>query len=201
MPNNAKLLRPAAQIQQVSPKFPGEILIGLNNRNPQYHDVYKVNVGTGKMELVLKNDQFGAVVTDDEFKVRLGIKPTPEGGQEFMAPDGKDGWTSFLTVKSEDSLTTQPAGFSKDGGTMYMISSGGRNTAALKAIDMASKAERVLSEDARADAGGAMVHPTEKTVQAVSFDYQRTEWKVLDKSIEGDLAYLRSVAARGHQRG
>jgi len=64
----------------------------------------------------------------------------------------------------------------------------------LKTIDLATRAERVLAEDPRADAGGALVHPTEKTVQAAAFSYERAEWKVLDKAIEPDLTYLKTVA-------
>lgn len=38
----------AAQIQGVSEEFPDEILVGLNDRNPAYHDLYKLNVRTGR---------------------------------------------------------------------------------------------------------------------------------------------------------
>ena len=41
-----------AQVQQVSPKFPNDILVGLNNRDPKFHDLHKVNLTTGKLELV-----------------------------------------------------------------------------------------------------------------------------------------------------
>jgi dipeptidyl aminopeptidase/acylaminoacyl peptidase len=37
-------------------------------------------------------------------------------------------------------------------------------------------------------------HPSEKHIQAVSFVYERTQWYILDQSIETDLAYLRTVA-------
>src|SRR5690606_3733553 len=46
----------------------------------------------------------------------------------------------------------------------------------------------------KADAGSIIVHPTRKHVQAVSFNYLRNEWKVLDPAIEPDLAYLKTVA-------
>jgi len=35
-----------------SPKVPGSILIGLNNRVPQFHDVYRLDLATGKPTLV-----------------------------------------------------------------------------------------------------------------------------------------------------
>ena len=38
---NGKPLRPRAQVEAVSYKFPTEILVGLNTRNPQFHDIYR----------------------------------------------------------------------------------------------------------------------------------------------------------------
>jgi len=46
----------SAQIEGISNKFPQEILLGLNDRNPEYHDIYRVNITTGERRLVLKND-------------------------------------------------------------------------------------------------------------------------------------------------
>jgi hypothetical protein len=38
----------------------------------------------------------------------------------------------------------------------------------------------VLAENDGPTSAGAQLHPTEKTIQAVSFTYAKTEWKVLD---------------------
>ena len=49
-----------------------------------------------------------------------------------------------------------------------------------------------------ADAQDVVCHPTEKHVQAVSFVYERKLWQIIDKSIEPDLTYLRSIADGDH---
>lgn len=193
VPNSDNLLRPSAQIEQVSHKFPGEILIGLNNRNPQYHDLYRVDIATGKMELIQGNDGYLGFMADDDYRVRFAMKPTPDGGHDLLIADGKGGFEPYMTFGKEDSLTTQPAGFSKDGRTMYMVDSRGRDTAALTAVDIASKEQKVLAEDRRADASAVIAHPVEKKPQAVGFNYERMEWRVLDDSIRGDLEYLKTV--------
>ena len=41
-----------ARIQAVSHKFPGEILIAVNDRSPELHDIYRLDLDTGKRELV-----------------------------------------------------------------------------------------------------------------------------------------------------
>ncbi|MGE3109808.1 MAG: alpha/beta fold hydrolase [Phycisphaerales bacterium] len=194
LPNNNKPLRPTAQIQQVSEKFPNEILIGLNNRNPVFHDIYKVNVVTGDMDLVMQNNGYAGFLTDDDYHVRFAVEPRADGGMNLLKMTDKGAFEPFQQIDVEDALTTNPIGFDKAGTTLYMIDTRNRNTAALKAIDLNTNKESIVAENPKADIGDLIVHPTEKTIQAASFNYLRNEWTVLDKAIQPDLDYLRSVA-------
>ncbi|HEY6438031.1 MAG TPA: hypothetical protein VIY47_15680, partial [Ignavibacteriaceae bacterium] len=63
MPNGKKL-RPRANIQEVSYKYPDEILISLNNRNPQYFDIYKLNIITGELNMLVQNNRFAGFQSD-----------------------------------------------------------------------------------------------------------------------------------------
>jgi len=191
---DGKPLRPRASIQEVSYKFPNEILIGLNNRNPQFSDIYRVNITTGDMEMVQQNDRFLGFQTDDDFNVRYAMQNTPDGGNEIFVPDGNGDWKSFDQIPMADALTTWPLGFDKTGKILYMIDSRGRNTAALVSVNLDNGNKEVIFEDPRADMSDAMIHPTEKSIEAVASEYLRTEWKVLDNSVKDDLDYLKTVA-------
>lgn len=59
-----------AQLSQISPKFPEEVVVGLNHRNPQWHDMYRINIITGEMSLLLQHDRFASVTVDDDYRVR-----------------------------------------------------------------------------------------------------------------------------------
>jgi len=193
LPENDKLLRPNAEFQQISERFPDEILIGLNSRFPPvYHDIHRVNVKTGDMKLVYKNDQYAGIITDDDYNIRFAVEPMPDGGTEISQYVGNE-FKPFQKIGFEDALTTNPIGFDKSGKILYMVDTRSRNTAALKAIDLTTGKESILAEDAKTDVAGMVIHPTEKTIQAVSFNYLRSEWRVLDKSIQADLDYLKSV--------
>lgn len=183
-----------AQIEEVSEKFPEEILVGLNDRNPQFHEVYRVHIGSGERKRVQENDQFASFVTDDDFRVRFASKMLPDGGSALYEPDGRGGWKEKLKIAMEDTMTTSPAGFDKSGTKLYLLDSRGRNTGALAQLDLASGKLTVLAADEKADVGGVLAHPTEKTIQAVSFNYLRNEWRVLDRAIADDLKYLGMVA-------
>ncbi len=191
--NTTKDLTPfdgvAAQMQQVSPRFPNEILVALNKRDPRAHDVHRVDIETGKMTTVVENKEgFAGYMTDDAFDVRLAIRMTKDGGSEFMKPGKKKGtWETFLKVGMEDSLGTNPIDFDKSGNTLYLSDSRGRDTAALVAVDLATLKTTVLAEHPKADSDKLLLHPTEKTPQAAIFTWLRNEWKVLDPSIQPDL--------------
>lgn len=190
---NGKKLRPRAQIQEVSYKFPNEILIGLNNRNPRFHDIYRLNTITGAMDLVQQNNRFLGFQTDDDFNIRYAVQMTADGGNEMFVPDGKGEWKSFDRIPMEDMLTTWPITFDKTGNVLYMIDSRGRNTAALVSLDLGTGEKQVIFEDPRADLSDIMIHPTEKTIEAAATNFTRRQWWILDESIRPDMDYLTTV--------
>ena len=191
---NGKPLRPRAQIQEVSYKYPNEILIGLNTRNPQFFDIYRLNIIDGTLQMIQQNDRFLGFQTDDDYNIRYAMQSTPDGGNELFVPDGKGGWKTFDKIPMEDALTTWPIGFDKTGKILYMIDSRGRNTAALTSVNLETGNKEVIFKDPRADLSDVMIQPTEKTIEAVETDYLRTEWTVLDNSIKPDFDYLKTVA-------
>lgn len=183
-----------AQVQAVSHRIPGEILVGLNDRDPQVHDVYRVKLDSGERELIEKNtEQYAAYVTDEDFRVRFGIRMTPDGGSELLQKDG-DAWKPFVKVPMEDTLTTSPLGFDKSGDVLYFMDSRNRDTGALTTWNLKTDMQSVVAENPRADLGEMLTHPTENTVEAVSFTYLRKEWKPLDPKVAADFEYLGTVA-------
>ncbi len=183
-----------AQIQEVSPKQPGHILAALNDRDAQFHDIYRIDLATGERSLVLQNDGFAGFVTDADFKVRFAVRMTADGGAEYLERDDNGGWQAFITVGQKDSLTTGPVGFDRSGETLFLTDSRGRDTAALQSVHLPSGVTTILASDARADVSDTLTHPTERTVQAAAFTYERKEWQVLDAAIAADLEFLATVA-------
>lgn len=183
-----------ARVQEVSPHFPREILVGLNDRVPQLHDLYRIKIDTGERRLVQHNEGFVSFITDDDYAVRLATRMTPEGGKEFLKPARGGGWEAFIRIAAEDALTTSPVEFDKTGETLYMVSSRDRNTAALVVLNLATGEQTIMAEDPQADVSDIMIHPTEKNVQAVAFTHTRKRWYIVDDSIAQDLAFLATIA-------
>ncbi len=182
-----------ARLEAVSPKFPQEVLIALNDRDARLHDLYRVNIETGERTLVQENEGFLGFMADDAYRVRFAVRFSSDGGTELLAKEG-EGWKPYIQVSPEDSLGTQPVGLDAAGELLYMIDSRGRNTAAATAIDLRTGEQSLLAEDPRADASGAILHPATKRLQAVSFTYERRRWEVVDADVADDLKLLSEAA-------
>lgn len=170
-----------------------KVLVGLNNRDARFHDVHLLDLNTGKLTLVQRNDSYAGFLADDNLKLRMAIRPNAKGGMDFFPiTNGKIADKPGESTTLEDSLTTSPAGFTTDGKTMYWIDSRGRNTAALVAQDVATGQRQVVAQSDKADIGGILADPKTGVVEAYSFNYLKPEWTAIDPEIGQSLAFLRS---------
>lgn len=169
-----------------------KLLVGLNNRDARYHDVYLLNLTTGSLDLIFQNDSYVGFLADDTLTLRLAMRQNDAGGSDFFdVVDNRVSETPRDSTGLEDSLSTGPAGYTTDGKTLYWIDSRGRNTAALIAEDSASGRKTVIAQSERADIGGTLRHPVTGEVEAYSVNYLKTEWVALEPEIEQAFAFLR----------
>lgn len=122
------------------------------------------------------------------------VEPAPEKKAAPAASAIGEEWELFDTVGMEDMLTTAAIDFDKTGNVLYMIDSRGRNTAAFVTLDLKTGEKKMLAEHPKADISDLMIHPTEKTVEAAAFTYERKEWKILDEEVGADLKRLGKLA-------
>lgn len=180
------------QIIDTNKHFPNELLIGMNKDNPRVHDVYHLDLTTGELNLVAKNPgNIASWLADAELKVRCAVASTAEGGFELMVRESEQSeWEKLLTWDSEDSMTSGPVSFNKDGDALYLIDSRNTNTGRLVRMQIETGDIKVIAEDPQYDAGSVLIHPDSYEVQAVAFTRARTEWIVLDESIKDDFTAI-----------
>jgi len=186
-----------ADVFGLSEKHPSQIAIGMNDRDAKVFDAYTVDLQSGKRTLVVQNDEgFAGYDFDNDLVLRAGTRSLPDGSNEISLRKGGK-WEKWDTIPFEDNTTTGTAGFDGTNKKIYMNDSRGRDTAGLYAVDIATKAKTMIAEDAGADVGATIEHPTKHTVQAVSFNRERVKWKVLDASIQPDVDGLTKLAEGG----
>jgi len=184
--------RTRVEIVAISDHVPGRILVGLNNRDPRWHDVYSLDLKTGHLTFLLRNDGYAGFLADDNLALRIASKERDDGGTDYYHVSGtRIDPLPFVSVGLDDGMTTGPAGFTTDGKTLYWTDSRNRDTAALFAQDVTTGKMTLIASDARADVGGIMADPKTGRVQAYSIDYLKDQWTALDPAIGADLDWLR----------
>lgn len=178
-----------ARIVAADPRHPGAILVGLNDRDEQLHDVYRIDLASGERTLEVRNE-IGAVdwIADHDLNVRAALVPTPDGG--FLVvhrPAGEEGWGELMTVAPEDSLSSGVLGFADDDRTLYVTSSAGANAGELRSIDTETGETATIAGDPAADVADVVFDPVSHRPQAAVFLKERQEVKVLDPTIGEDL--------------
>jgi len=182
-----------AQVIDLDPEFPNEVLVGLNLKDRQKFDVYRININNGAVEFDTENP--GNIVSwtaDAKFQVRAATAATPDGGYELLVRETAD--NSWETIRHWGPDESGGAvGFSADNQTLYMIGSHDANAQRLIALDLTTRQETVIAEDEQYDVGGIMMHPTTRVIQAVSFYKDKVQWQILDQSIAADFEALGQV--------
>jgi len=181
-----------ATIAHVSRDFPDTLAIGLNDRDPQYHDIHLVNAATGERTLLFENPRFAGVTLDDAMQVRLVSEMNPDGSEATFLVEG-EAYAPFDTVPFEDTMGTRSVGLDRKGERLFMVDSRGRDTSALVVKRLSDGAMETIFEGTKSDVAGALVDPITDEVEAVASNYLKPEWTVLDPEMEKDLAYLETV--------
>lgn len=174
-------------------RHPDEYLLGINNRDQRWHDVWRVNVRTGERELVEQHDRFTALIADLDLNVRLALESTPDGGQMVFKRAASGDWEEFFKIEKEDSLTTTPLGFTEGGTHFLMLDSSGRDKSALVLVDFETDDRMVIAENSSADISEVVVNPETNEPLAYAVNHLRKEWFGIADDIGNDLSTLRDA--------
>ena len=185
-----------ASVLKLSDKFPNQMLIKMNDRVPEYFDIYKVDINNGKRELVYENKgQYASFIADDDFNIRVGYKMLPSGeGEVYLFEDSDLNKPEiFQKIASEDMLTTNPLHISHDGNKLFMVDSTDRNTSELIEVDLASKERKTIYSDPKADIDDYLINTKTKMIQGVATEYMRKSWHIIDEKVAADIDHLSTI--------
>ncbi|MEZ5391794.1 MAG: prolyl oligopeptidase family serine peptidase [Bryobacterales bacterium] len=172
---------------------PGEVLVAVNDRDPQLFDLHRVQLDSGKSVREAENPgAFVGWLTDNAFRVRGAQAATPEGGFVLLVSQEPGGeMAQFLEWGPEDNGGA--LGFTPGDKGLYIEDSLESDTTELYEIDLTTRARRTLARNDQVDVGPVMRHPTKHHVQAVGFALHRLEWTILDEAVGADFEKLANV--------
>lgn len=172
------------------PHYPNEMLIQLNKRDPSAHDVYRLNLQTGQLDLDTENP--GGVfdwTADHQLQVRLSQSYTAEGHKIVRLRDShEDKWSDWLDIDPYDTVSIVE--FTPDNENLYMLSNQGVNTTQLFQVNLKTKERKHLAEDPNYDISDVDYNPKTYALEVAGVDRDKHEWIVLDPSLKGEYEFL-----------
>jgi len=175
-------------------KKPDEILVQMNQRNPELFDVHRINLKTGKILLDTQNPgDVQSWQADNDLQVRAAQVQMPDGGTIVRVRDsGNAPWRELIKWGPDETFGSTN-GFTPDNNALWVTTSLDVNAARLLEIDVATGKQKVVVEDPQFDVNGTINNPKTNALEAVGFIKQRTEYSFLDPSVKDDFAELSKV--------
>lgn len=107
-----------------------EVLVGLNKRNPQHFDVYRLNVRTGDLSLVVENPgTYTSYLVDHKGILKVAVGTNGADRTYFFRKDEKTPFKQILKLNFKDQIT--PIVFDKNNKNVFALSNVGRDTSAV----------------------------------------------------------------------
>ena len=172
---------------------PDAIYVGLNDRDPKWHDLYKITISTGERTLLRRNtDRFVGWQFDNDEKLRLGRRATVKGDTEILRLDAGDKFTLVYSCSVFENCT--PLRFHKDNRRVYMITSKGDDAdlSRLVLLDTETgKTEAVESDPLkRVDFGGAAFSNLTGEIISTYYDDDKPRYDYKDAAFAADHKIL-----------
>jgi dipeptidyl aminopeptidase/acylaminoacyl peptidase len=181
-----------ALIYGVPKSDPDAILVGLNDRDPAWHDAYRLKISTGERTLIRKNtEKISGWMFDVKGQLRLASRTAENGDNEILRVD-EQGFKKVYSCTVFESCN--PIRFDADNKRVYLVTDKGDgiNLSRLMLFDPDSGKEELVESDPlnRVDFGNAVFSDQTDRLIATSYvdERRRIYWK--DKAFEADYKML-----------
>ena len=181
----------AAQIYATSKKNPDVLMIGVNDRDKAWHDLYRLTISTGKLELMYENkDRITGYDFDWDDNLRVLYQTDEKGNTQFLYKNG-----DALTPIYETSVTEQASisGWNEDNSKFYLITNKGElNLTTLYLMDPVTKELTYIESDPKkkVDFGGLSLDRNTRKIISTSYTADKTVYFWRDKTWEENYNFL-----------
>jgi len=171
---------------------PDEMLIGLNQRNKEIFDVYRINVKTGEMKLAAENPgNITGWVTDHDGNIRVAVTNDGVNTSLLYRENEKDTFKTILTTNFKESIN--PLFFTFDNKYLYAASNLNRDKSAIVKYDIANGKEmETIFEHPEVDITDLNFSKKRKVLTSINYTTWKRQRKFLDQHTEDIFTSLQS---------
>ncbi len=160
--------------------IPEEMIIGLNQRNPQVFDPYRLNLTTGEMTMIAENPgNITGWMTDHEGKLRVANATDGVNTSLLYRDSEEDAFKVVLTTNFKESVS--PRFFTFDNKNVYATSNIGRDKEAAIIFDIANGKElEELYVNENNDVNGISYSRKRKVITAARYTAEKQQRHFFD---------------------
>nr|CAD2195687.1 unnamed protein product [Meloidogyne enterolobii] len=185
------------------------VLIGLNDENPSFHNIYELDLINNQMRMIFHNQRFPAkIVVDNNLKIRMVVEEALDGSLIYYKlsdsanpsrlTSDRLNWVEYLRVPAEDRALTLPISFTQDNQKIYWQWGADTDLGQLVVHDFGRPEQNeVLYTAQKAQIGGVIFHPIERTVLSVTEIYHKPDIYVANTTVLDDMQYLVNLRPTG----
>lgn len=183
----------SAQIYAASQKDPDLLMIGLNDRDKAWHDLYSLHISTGKLDKIYENkERISGYDFDWNDKLRVLYQTDEKGNTKFLYKDGDKLTPIYETTVTEQAYIT---GWNEDNSKCYLVTNkGSLDLGTLYLMDPRTQKLTLIESDpkGKVDFGGLRLDRNTRKIISTSYTGDKTEYYWKDKTWEANYKFLQS---------
>jgi dipeptidyl aminopeptidase/acylaminoacyl peptidase len=156
------------------------MLISMNKRNPRVFDVYRININSGKMNMIAQNP--GNIMdwhTDHDGNLRVAVTSDGVNTSVLYRDAEKDKFQTLITTNFKESMS--PLFFTFDNKNLYVASNIGRDKTAIYEYDIKNKKQtKLLYEHPEVDVIGLLKSDKRKKITGVTYTIDKRHYHFFD---------------------
>ncbi|NIF05075.1 S9 family peptidase [Chryseobacterium sp. Tr-659] len=182
-----------AQIYMVSRKDPDLLMVGLNNRDKAWHDLYSLKISTGELKKIFENtDRITGYDFDWDEKLRVLSKTDDKGTTQFFYKEDDKLTPIYETLVTESAYISN---WNADNSKFYLVTNKGNlDKSTLFLMDPKTKQMTKIENDpkGKVDFGSLFIDRNTRKIISTSYTGDKTQYYWKDKTWEDNYKFLQS---------
>lgn len=181
------------QVIDILDNSPDEIIVGLNKRNPEVFDAYRLNTKTAELKMVAENPgNIQGWLTDHDGNLRIAVATDGVNQSVLYRKTENDKFKAILTTSFKESMS--PEFFTFDNKNLIALSNIGRDKlAAIEFDPETGKEVKVLYENPDYDLSSVSYSKKRKVLIATTYNSWKNERHFFDKEFEALFNKLKAI--------
>ena len=177
-----------------------EMIVGLNKRNPEIYDAYRININTGELTMVGENPgNITGWQTDNAGIIRIATTTDGINTGVLYRNSEKEPFSELITTNFKESFS--PLYFDFNDKTLLVASNIGRDRTSIVRFDPIKKKEiSTLFEHPEVDVSNVLRSRKRKLITGVAYETDKNYYQFFDKQRE-ELQYKLENKFPGYEVG